>query len=227
MQFDAREYYDRYAVTIKIRHRIYGGTPKSPEVIEAWIRARTGYDDALTKAQTAEALETQVEQEAEKMWTGFPGDERGLFIWTRQVKAMLRESATMLGITKRKRGTKQVIQHGFELKGTEHEQRIYLGVDKATGAEEGPIHVITAQGPRTALKRQDYIEAPTIKFEVWVLSVPVGEDRRIGEKEVVAMLTFAQENGLGASRSQGHGKFDVVEFAKIGGGKLPIAGKAK
>ena len=215
MLFDSSELYDRYNVTIKVRNRIMGGVPKSSEVIEAWVRARTGYDDELTKAQTEEALATQVAEEAEKMWTGFPGDERGLFVATRQIKAMLRESATMLGITKKKRGSKQVVQHGLEIKGPDHEQRVYLGVTEASGSDEGPIHVMTAQGPRTALKRQDYVDAPTLSFAIWVLKTAPQETRHMGETEIVQMLTFAQENGLGASRSQGHGKFDVVEFSTM------------
>ena len=214
MQFDSSELYDRYNVTIKIRNRIMGGVPRSAEIIEAWVKARTGYDDALTKAQTEEALATQVSEEAEKIWTGFPGDGRGLFVATRQIKAMLRESATMLGITKKKRGSKQVVQHGLEIKGPDHEQRVYLGVTEASGSDEGPIHVMTAQGPRTALKRQDYVDEPTLSFTIWVFKTAPQETRHLGEKEIVKMLTFAQENGLGAARSQGHGKFDVIEFAK-------------
>ncbi len=211
-RFDASALYDRYAVTIRLRDRINGGVPKNSAVIEKWVKARTGFDDELTKAQTEEALKTQTEDVAEGMWTGFPRDENGLFIWTRQIKAMLRESAVLLGITKKKRGSRQIIQHGFEIKNPDGGDRIPLGVEEPTGSEEGPIHVMTAQGPRSALKRQDYVETPTLRFEIWVLTTAAQETRHIGEKDIVRMLTHAQENGLGASRSQGHGKFDVVEF---------------
>ena len=211
-QFDSAELYDRYSVSIRIREHIYGGTPIDGGLIKAWVKARTGFDDELTTAQTKEALEAQSEEEAEGMWTGFPCDERGLFIWTRQIKAMLRESATLLGITKKKRGSRQIIQHGFEVRGPDHDSRVYLGVTEPTGSHEGPIHVMTPKGPRTALKRQDYVESPTLSFAVWILKTAPQETRHLGEKDLVRMLTHCQENGIGASRSQGHGKFDVTEF---------------
>lgn len=215
MKFDSKPLYDRYNVTIAVREHIYGGTPKNPDIIKAWIKARTGFDDDLTKAQTEEALETQTDEEAESMWTGFPSDELGLFVHTRQLKAMLRESAVLLRITKKKIGSRQIIQHGFEVRGPEHDSRIYLGVTEPTGSHEGPIHVMTPKGPRTALKRQDYVEKPQLSFAVWILKTAPQETRHLGEKDLVQMLTHCQENGFGACRSQGHGKFDVIEFSKI------------
>lgn len=233
--FDSTALYDHYRVKIQIRERIYGGVPRDKEVIAAWVKARTGFDDEQTKLQIAEAealteaaVGELIEETAEKMWTGFPVEPgKGLFIFTRQVKAMLRESMTMLGITKKKIGSKQILQHGIEVKGFEHDSRLYLGVSEASGTEEGPIHVMTAKGPRTALKRQDYVETPTLSFQLWVLTTAAAEKRHIGQDEVVQMLTFAQENGLGASRSQGHGKFNVIEFEQTKKGKRVVSDDTK
>jgi hypothetical protein len=215
-QFDSSSLYDRYRVTIKIRERICGGTPRDRAMIEAWVKARTGHNDDETLAQIAEAesVTAAAETAAEKMWCGFPTDERGLFVWSRQIKALLRECATVLGITKAKRGSRQIVQHGFEIVGPDHASRVYLGVKEPTGTEERAIHVMTAQGPRTALKREDFVEGCTLSFEVRILKTAAQETRHLGEAEVTRMITFAQENGLGASRSQGHGKFDVIEFEK-------------
>ena len=208
--------YDKYRVTIQMRDWICGGMPKNPDMIETWIKARTGHDDEQTEEQTKEAVEALIESETEACWTGFSGDENGLFIWCRQIKAMFKEAATMLRVTVTKKGSKQILQHGFEIKATDgHDRRVYLGVKEPSGSEEGPIHVTTPQGPRTALKRFDYVEKARIQFEVWVLKTDAREKRHVGEKELIKMLTFAQENGLGANRSQGYGKFDVVEFSKI------------
>jgi len=218
-RFNSTHLYNRFRVTMKVRDRIYGGTPKNKDVIATWVVATTGYQDELTEVQTKEALETMTESVAEKMWTGFPRDETGWFIWDRQIKAAFKEAGVLLGIFKKKRGSKQIIQHGsFLIRGVDHERRIYpemINLPEPLDVEEGPIHVQTPKGPRTALKRQDYMAAPTFKFEIWVLKTQPAETRHIGEKEIVHMLTFAQENGLGASRSQGNGKFDVIEFEEI------------
>ena len=212
--FDAVDLYNVFEVSIKFRDRLCGGVPKNPELIKGWIKAKTGYDDAITTAQTEEAIATMIDTETEKSWNGFPSDENGLFIWSRQVKALFKEAATMLRFTTSKLGSKQIFQHGFEIKGKDIADRIYLGKSEADGSAEGPIHVQTAQGPRTALKRVDYVTRGDIQFEVWILKTEPAEKRHISESDLVKMLTFGQENGIGADRSQGHGKFDVVHFAK-------------
>jgi hypothetical protein len=220
--FDPKEWnpehlYDRYLVKITLRDKICGGTPKNPDLIKDWIKAGTGFDDEQTVAQTKEAQDALIEETTEKSWNGFPGDlEAGLFIWSRQVKALFKECASMLRITVDKRGSKQIFQHAFEIKGLDKADRIYLRTSKPTGFDEGPIHVQTAQGPRTALKRVDYVERPTLSFMVWVLATHTAETRHVGEKDIRKMLLFGQENGLGADRSQGRGKFDVVGFEPLG-----------
>jgi hypothetical protein len=226
--------YDIYRMTIKFREHIHGGMPKSEDLIRMWVESRTGHSDKKTDEQVEEAIEVAVEEEAERNWVGFASDKRGLFIYARNIKAMFRENASVLQITVKKRGSKQILQHGFEVKALkeklpplveelkEGEQeppfkadRIYFHQGKPDGVEERPIHVMTAKGPRTALKRNDYGECVELSFEVWILATHAAENRHIGEKELVAMLTLAQENGLGADRSQGHGKFDVVEFEQV------------
>ncbi len=226
-RFANDEMYEKYAVTIAFRDRVCGGTPKSDDLIASWIKAKTGHDDALTEEQFAEALATSpqaadyaVAKETEKGWTGFPQDPDGLFLWSRQIKAMFRESATMLRVTTTKIGSKQIFQHGFEVKGRIAEDRVHFltvggnTVKKPDGFMEGPIHVQTPQGPRSALKRVDYLHKPGIMFDVWVLKTAAAEKRHVGEDDLIRMLTFAQENGLGSSRSQGYGKCDVIGFER-------------
>ena len=221
-QFNARALYDIYFVEIQIRDKICGGMPKNKDLIEAWVKSTTKYNDEQTIAQTDEARAVLLEEVTERSWNGFPGDEIGIFLWARQIKALFKECATMLRLTVAKSGSKQILQHGFEVKSyfsgvnaPKDADRIYLGRPKADGFYEGPIHVQTAQGPRSAIKRVDYVEKALVKFEVWVLATAAGESRHVGRKELEKMLTFGQENGLGADRSQGMGKFDVVTFEQI------------
>jgi len=222
--FDARELYDVYRVSIAMRDKICGGTPRNQDQIATHIKIKTGHEDGTTLKQieeakaamaTTAAVEGLIEEEIEKSWNGFPSDEKGIFIWARQVKALFKECATMLRVTTQKLGSKQIFQHGFEIKGPDKYDRIYLGREKADGFDEGPIHVQTAQGPRTALKRVDYVENAKLNFEIWVLQTNAAEKRHVGEEEIRKMLTFGQENGLGADRSQGRGKFEVIEFEKV------------
>lgn len=232
-EWSPRGLYDIYRITIKVRDKICGGVPRNPDVLESAIKARTGHDDAITAKQIEEAeaalpklteFENIVEQQVQKSWNGFLSDpERGLFIWARQAKALFKECATMLRVTVEKMGSKQILQHGFEIKApTAPEDRLFLAADEGGtpilnphGFDEGPIHVQTPQGPRTAIKRVDFVEGCYLTFEVWVLSTHATEKRHVGEGEVREMLKFGQENGLGADRSQGRGKFDVVGFEVV------------
>ncbi len=210
--FAPRAIYDVYTVTITLRDRLCGGTPKNPDLLRGWIAATTGHDDETTTQQEKDAREALLEPTEERSWNGFRGDTKGLYVEARQVKALFKECATMLRLTTDKRGSKQIFQHGFEVKATDGGDRLHLGTETPTAFSEGPIHVQTAQGPRTAIKRVDYVEKASITFEVWVLSTHAGETRHIGEVDVVNMLRFGQENGIGADRSQGNGKFDVTAF---------------
>jgi len=218
-RFDPRRLYDIYRVTIAVRDRVCGGMPKNKELIKTWVESTTGYADEKSEKLTQENAELVVNEVAEKSWIDFPEDKQGLFIPARNVKAMLKQSASLLGVTKKKLGSKQILAEGMEVKAVNGHDRIYLGKKTIDGTDESAIHVMTAQGPRTALRRMDYVTKPTLTFEIWVLGTAALEKRHVGEAELVEILTHAQENGCGASRSQGEGKFDVVEFEKISTGK--------
>jgi hypothetical protein len=218
-RFSPARLYDRYRVKIAICDRICGGMPKNPDLIKTWVESTTGHADEITEKLIQENAELVVNAVAEKCWNGFPEDPKhGLFIPCRNIKACLKQSAQLLGIYKKQRGSKQIMAEGMEVKANEFNgrtDRVYLGKKAPDGTDESAIHVMTAQGPRTALRRMDYVTQPEISFEIWVLKTATQETRHIGEEQLVEILTHAQENGLGASRSQGEGKFEVVEFQKI------------
>lgn len=214
---DSIHLYDRYFVVITVRNRLCGGIPKNAELLKSWIEAGTGHQDEQSEKLTEEAREQMIDATTEKSWIGFYRDPAlGLYIETRLVKAMFKECASVLLLTVKKRGSKQILQHGFEIKDEEgREGRIYLRKHEPDGRKEGPIHVMTAQGPRTALKRVDYVVRPTLKFQVWVLKTAPAETRHLGEKDLREILALAQENGLGADRSQEEGKFTVDSFERL------------
>lgn len=114
-----------------------------------------------------------------------------------------------------------------------NEDRVYLGKKEVDGTISGVVHAMTPQGPIAALKKVDYVERPLIRFTVTCLNesfmcktedpekVAAGAKgtsgrKRIGCKDIVlALLHHGRELGMGADRSQGYGKFDIVEFEEI------------
>jgi CRISPR/Cas system CSM-associated protein Csm4 (group 5 of RAMP superfamily) len=221
-KFDSRRLYDVYRITIAVREQICGGKPQNDELLADHIRRKTGYNDELTKKQLEnakimgeEGLRELTDEKLEKARTGFLSDGKGLYIDTYQLKAMIKQSAQMLGIYKKKRGTKNMCAEGCEVKGPDHESRVYLGVKVPDGTDENVVHAMTPQGPISGIKHVDYVRKPKLTFEVWVLKTAPAETRHISEDDLVEILTFSQENGVGADRARGMGKFDVVEFGKV------------
>lgn len=206
-----------WKVELAFRNRIYGGVPKSPEMIRAWLEAKLGVSletDALVE-KTVKEMKADVDQEEKKGWTGFKVNDDGLYIESRQVKAMIKEAA---GVLREKLGISafkaRVAERVFVAALT-----IPLGRAEPDGAEERPIHVMTKEGPRTALKKADYVENCVLAFTLKVLDAPLtttaAKNKVHPEAYLPLLLEWAEVGGLGADRSQGNGKFQVTRFEEV------------
>jgi len=209
--------WDVYRVELEFVREIVGGIPKNPEVIKAWVMSRAKRsgktEEEAKKLVEKISEEVDADVEAEKTWVTFKKDENGLYLEDRNVKAMFREAFSVLGLFSGKGAIarKQLFQHGFVIK----PWRIYFKrngklIREPDGFHERTIHVMTMLGPRSALKREDYVKPPvTVEFEVWI----VKSRGVITEEHLRDALEVASEAiGLGASRSQGFGRFKVVKF---------------
>jgi len=202
----------KYRVEIRFRERILGGIPKAKELIVPWLKGRG------VPAKAVEELAEEVEAEVEALpredletavWTTFKRDGDGVYIEERQIKALLKEAAFVLGLTRKAR-FRDSVAHGLFVK----PERIHLTrggeqVKEPDGYIESAIHVMTARGPRSALKRCDYVEKVDAGFEVWVAAPAITKE------DLKQLFTLGQEIGLGASRSQGYGKFTVRRFEPV------------
>src|SRR6266496_841962 len=101
--------YARYFVRVEFRDRVMGGVPRDPKIIEGWLRSKAGIDDTEELRQVT--IRTLVEQGVEvpadatfedimkaseqiaatHQTNGFKRDSDGLYLESRQVKAMLKE----------------------------------------------------------------------------------------------------------------------------------------
>jgi hypothetical protein len=198
--------WSKYAVELTLIDKLYGGVPKNPDLIANWIKSQNkNLDEEAVKVYAAKEGETLpiTEEDAprdERMWTGFRQASGKLFIPSQYIKAMLKEARSMMP----EKISRQGMQHGLFVK----PDIIYVG-NAAEGYDEFVGHVMTMMGPRSILKRMDYINKPTIKVQIWVVGNKISRD------EIARMLAVGQEIGLGASRSQGFGKFTVTKFEKL------------
>lgn len=223
---------DKYTITLGFSNRLHGGIPildadmseeERAARYEPWVAKQAGgvpadfRNDDTDPTAIAEALagdETMpLTDDYDVPCNGFRRVNGRPVIETRQVKAMLRESAQRIGLISRFK-MKQVIQHDVVVRAPDNGDFLDLGVEDITGIEERPIHVQTPQGPRSSIAMNEYVEGAEVKFVVKVLRGGVAKET-LTEERLKECLDYAEEfSALGANRAQGFGRFFVKEVKR-------------
>lgn len=220
--------------------QLMGGTPSDPKVAEGWLKTKMGLDkDAIIQAQVAEVMaqrnvtegEALKEIDGKRHLNGFKRErcdacpekalcasgKHPLIIEGRHVKAMVKEAASVA------RSVNNLpARFGATNKGTlsfiaEHviivEKTLVIGVPGPDGKlvdvyeptdilQSFPKNPITKQ---TGIQYCEYVENAHIDFTVV-------SDYEFAEKEWAAIWLTGGNQGIGASRSQGYGRFDLVKW---------------
>ena len=194
----------KWKVALRI-NRIYGGQPVRPDVYDKWLEMR-GFRPAEIKAkiEEARAAGTITDEDEGRGCTTFPANDDGPYLDAYQVKAMMREAMTVTGMAKKHRGLRQALQHGVFVS----PQEIPLGRD-IEGAEEKIVHAMTPKGKIAAFQRSDFIVDADVEFEVKTCS-PM-----FFQTTLTTLLEVGSEIGLGANRTRGKSKFEVLEIEKM------------
>jgi hypothetical protein len=153
--------------------------------------------------------------------TMFKRDAAGLYVESRAVKAMLKEATAILfpgsnkGAGVEMNGAATVHKWGQTGKAPRsaaaewifvNPDHIGLGVIEPSGIDLSIGHINGPQGARSTLDYYEYVERAAIEFEVLVLQ------DRVPAERWPEIWRYAQEMGLGAKRSQGFGRFDVLAW---------------
>ena len=209
--------YDTYHLTLYV-DRLVGGIPKHPALIKRWQEAHLKGTEPITAEQATEQTLNLLGSQAmdpdevvSGIWTGFVTlrESDQLALEGRNVKAMLKESANIV----RTLPEAQVRGKPIPLR-AKLAERVFVtpnripildehgNVITEPKSAERPVHVMTMQGPRTALKRADFVEDAVLNCDLKVL-----QDGVITEKTLRLILDHACLNGIGTDRSQGNGTF--------------------
>jgi hypothetical protein len=204
-----------------------GGTPKNPDIIEGWVRTKMGLsveeevqsvmrrtmiENGTWKPEmTQEEIDEASKQVAQlKETSGFKVDpEFGLYLDQRQLKAALKESTNILyagdkwGPTKK--GPRQFLTERVFVT----PDHLCLGRMEPDGVEMVIGHIIGPQGPRSTLGYHEYVLRAVLDFDVLVARDAIQPEWWID------IWTHMEENGLGALRSQGYGRFDLLAWEKV------------
>ena len=220
-----------FKVKLVFNGRVYGGLPKNPNTIRKFIEARSNQGklpEEFTpeqKEQVALEIEAAVDAngESEASMTVFARDERGLYVENRQLKALLKECASILGKSWDVAAAKNKVAERVFVE----EPKVYLVraadgvtvVTKADGEHCAAIHVQTSQGPRSALKMSEYVEGAQLEFTVVALNEPLvtktDKHKLHPTAYVEALLKYGERIGIGKDRSQSQGTYTLVSVTQV------------
>lgn len=219
--YRAKVYKVRYRAEI-IVGELHGGVPMNPDVARKWLEVRMGgSDEHLANLQAQVVTELGMDKELtddelldemsrRNNLNGFKRSESGeLFIEGRQVKAMLKEAASIAvagghlngrGWGKTNKGLLGFLaEHIFV-----EDHRIGLGVSEPSGINQR--FVATWKG--TGISLEEYVVDAKLSFTV-------ATDYDFPKDFWPTVWTIAESNGLGAARSMGYGQFDVVGWETL------------
>lgn len=212
-------------VHIRFTEPLLASSAASPDVYKQYIAERKRQEiahqrtRAIAAATTAEEIEAATADELETLsskerelsgWSVFHRDESGLFVFDYHARGHLKEAA------------RAITGKGISAIGSKIDRwlfvrprRIYLHRDgqtlgKPDGVMERPIRAMTMQGPRTSLKRSDFVAAGT-EAEFSLLVLPLGE-KELTPERIRAWLDYGQYMGWGEWRTGSHGRFEIVKL---------------
>lgn len=232
-----KDHWRKLRLTIKIREKLHAGKPRQLDAAKAMLKAR-GLDEVV------EAMEFEVpdaERAAEVVDEGVCEFHRregkpGIWFLSNNMKACLKENWSVLGYrkdatprskkaakaeaavegekaAKTVQGSTKMMAEGLFVVSTDPTDRdwIYLG-EKADGIDQAVSHTMGPKGPQSSIKRNEFLLSPMLVFEIWIAQVGAA---KIPDESLADTLVHAAEHGLGANRSQGLGKFDVISVEEI------------
>ena len=204
----------RYAATITVTN-LAGGVPSDPNVAKGWLGTKLADKDDLIRDLVAQTMvergitadEAAEEVDKLKHLNGFKRNEHGLYIEGRQLKAAIKEAAGVARATdklKMKWGTTNKGVLGFV---AEHimvvEDTLQLDVTQ-------PSRVLQSfpKNPRTGQTGIQYTEViDETSFDCTIIA-----DYKFSDQEWAMLWLTGEQQGIGASRSQGFGRYEVTRW---------------
>jgi hypothetical protein len=200
---------------------LVGGIPTNANVAEGWIKSKLADKDDLLRELVAQTMIEREVGAAEaaaivddlRHLNGFKRDPDGqLFIEGRQLKAALKEAASIAaaadkikvrGWAKTNKGVKSLLaEHVFVM-----EERLLLtdesgeAITEPSGVAQRFVH--THRG--NAIQYEEFVENAHFTFTVRT-------DQDLTDKDWAMIWTTGEQQGVGATRSQGFGRYEVVRW---------------
>lgn len=223
-----------YRVALQVRNLIVGGIPSDPSVIRKWLEARMDLGDtalaellATTVAERDAPMTAQEKVDAlmasaqAPSVNGFKRDENGELCYEgRCMKAAIKEAANSsypgtdypgkkAATDAKNVGARKGLMSTLAERVFVREHLIGLGVKEPSWVEERIKHVMTPQGPKSAINSVEVVERPLITFTLRV------HDDFLPREAWAKIWQRLEDIGVGSDRGRSDGQFDLVEFERI------------
>jgi len=211
----------RYQATLEV-DRLVGGTPSDPKVAAGWLKTRLGGDVGKDRHLLEMVHETMIERGVDEMTAieevagnvnGFKRDDGAIVLEGRCPKAMIKEafSVALAGGHLSGRGwgatNKGLLGYVAEHVMIPDRYIPIVGADgpmsEPTGVQQRFVSTFRGQG----IAYEEFAEDCTLSFQVW-------SDHDFDEQWPV-VWTLAEQQGIGSTRSQGFGKFVLVQWDEV------------
>jgi hypothetical protein len=221
-KYEPKAFPYQYQATIVVS-TIAGGIPSNPNVAKAWLQTKTGDRDEQLRQAVAETMVERgiSKDEAETLvdelqhLNGFKRTPQGLlYLEGRCMKACLKEAVNVAAnegkITAKGWGNPDNANYRKGIKAwfPEHvfitDDKLLMGVTEPSGVVQRFVH--TPRG--TGIQYEEYVDQAKMEFGVET-------DHQFTEEEWAMIWLTAERQGIGASRSQGFGRFTIIGWAQL------------
>lgn len=196
-----------FDVSLMFEGRLCGSVPLSKELIRPWLESRmpnTKPDDARPIDEIEEEVIATIQETEERTTLGFQQDENGLYVRAGTIKAHIKDCANQVKDVLKIKALRSKVANKVFIE----PDPVYIlrangeHIKDVDGEFERAVHVMTAQGPRNALKRIRYIEQPILRFTVRLL-----EDKEVTPDVLLDIFKYGAVHGYGGERGMGEGRY--------------------
>jgi hypothetical protein len=238
----ANSLFARYRIKARIKHKIYGGIPRDPNIVQGWLASKGGVTDKEEMARMVvrtlrergvelddmdnmpyEAVMEAAKQLKDRSTNGFKLDSQGrIVIETRQVKAGTKEGTNVLyagekwGPT-RKGPRNYVAERLFVLGEGEFDDFVHLYHDEAMTqpfTEPSGVDLVIGHVSGPTGSRSTLTMYEFCARPYFAFDMLVAQDAIEGDK-LAGLLEWFEMGGVGALRSQGFGTFEILDAERL------------
>ena len=206
-----------YLVILHMEEQFGASIPRTPDEIWAMLEHRipaTMPAGGVPLAELAEQVTQEVGADDEQPpgWSTFKRDQLGLYYEGRTVRGHLKDCALQVQnfFPAIKNFRAKFINRVYVKDSKIRMLRDGSYLTEVDGVETRFIQVMTRQGPRSAIKYLDYVNAPTLAFTIQLLA-----DGIITKEHLAAVMDYGCVHGMGAERSQGWGRYTVESMTLL------------